>query len=250
VRIGMRWGTSRVRSGLDVNKYVFSLASTLAVAACAPAVQVSPASTMRTVKSGEFPPIKQRASATVGEVIYSQYRYSSTDSFVTAALLNRPLPPFATVQVAENTELQRAVVGGREVFCTATPAYFVARDRRSVCFYSKNAGVGAFDTIWVVGFPEMTGTFDIPPLPYKQAEVFASDGFKYELLYQGVDNRTLRISYREYSGNMARPAFQQDLTYTLAAEPPTLATFRTVHLEVYSANNNSIDYTVLSSFTR
>lgn len=97
------------------------------------------------------------------------------------------------------------------------------------------------------------------PLPYKKIvlggqpvvmpEVVApaDDSFKYEILYQGVSRNTLKLAYREYIKDMARPAFYQDVTYDLEVKPTTIS-FRTVRIEISAADNNKITYRVLSSF--
>ena len=43
----------------------------------------------------------------------------------------------------------------------------------------------------------------------------SGDGFKYELLYQGISASVVSILYREYADSLVRPAFQQDLSYRL-----------------------------------
>ena len=69
-------------------------------------------------------------------------------------------------------------------------------------------------------------------------------GFKYELLYQGLSSGVVSILYREYVDNLARPAFQQDLLYTLQPGAPTEVSFRTVRMTIHSADNNGIGYTI------
>lgn len=73
-------------------------------------------------------------------------------------------------------------------------------------------------------------------------------GFKYELLYEGMDKGTIHITYREFTDNMIRPAFQQDVTYGLNNDGPTMVTFRKTKIEIISADNNTVKYRVLSGF--
>ena len=67
-------------------------------------------------------------------------------------------------------------------------------------------------------------------------------------MYQGAGGGILRLMYREYRDDMARPAFSQELTYDLEAEGVTLISFQDARIEVHSAGNNGIEYTVLSGF--
>lgn len=72
-------------------------------------------------------------------------------------------------------------------------------------------------------------------------------GFKYELLYQGFSRNTLKLVYREFNNDLARPAFFQDASYDVEKFPITV-TFRTVRIEILSADNNQLVYKVLSGF--
>ena len=74
----------------------------------------------------------------------------------------------------------------------------------------------------------------------------APDSVKKEILYNGRSGTTLRLSYREFVRDMARPAFTQDLTYDIRDD--RVVGFRGARLEVLDANNTSIRYRVLSSF--
>jgi hypothetical protein len=66
--------------------------------------------------------------------------------------------------------------------------------------------------------------------------------YKHELIYNGKSKDTIRISYREYINDMARPAFYQDLTYDLL-ESQEIA-FRDLRIEVLEATNSAIKFIV------
>jgi hypothetical protein len=92
-------------------------------------------------------------------------------------------------------------------------------------------------------------TYDLdPPVPYRSGAITGAQGFKNELVYSGIDGDTLRISYREYADNLARPAFAQDLTYPIDSTGPTMIRFQAVQIEVIAANASEITYRVLSGF--
>lgn len=85
--------------------------------------------------------------------------------------------------------------------------------------------------------------------------VYGGSGLSRELIYSGVSNNQLRLTYREYAAqaqttrtaNYIRPAFTQDVQYDFTGEPITL-NFQTVKIIVLSANSASIDYIVESGF--
>jgi hypothetical protein len=93
----------------------------------------------------------------------------------------------------------------------------------------------------------------IKPLPYrvvKDVKVIDKQAisFRQELIYQGIQNNVVRISYREFDKLHARPSFQQDLTYTISSSPRTDIRFREVSITIISADNNMIEYIVNNMF--
>lgn len=73
----------------------------------------------------------------------------------------------------------------------------------------------------------------------------ASDnGFRSELVYQGVANGVARLAYREFVNDMARPAFTQEITYDLKPEGPTLVAFQGLLIEIAEASNLAIEYKI------
>ena len=69
-------------------------------------------------------------------------------------------------------------------------------------------------------------------------------GFKYQLLYQGYAQGVLRFSYREYTNDMARPAFTQELTYEHKPGEKTIVGLKGLRAKVIDANNTSIRYVI------
>jgi hypothetical protein len=88
------------------------------------------------------------------------------------------------------------------------------------------------------------------PIKYKRKKsIFEDDkAFNYELLFQGMANDVIRLLYREYTGNMARPAFHQELTYTIKGEYPFDINFRNEKIRIHKIEDNTLSYEILSSF--
>lgn len=75
----------------------------------------------------------------------------------------------------------------------------------------------------------------------------ATNIWRKELIYNGRSGDTIRMIYREFtSGDLARPAFTQELQYDLSQQ--TEIGFREVRLKVESATNTVINYRVLQPF--
>lgn len=67
--------------------------------------------------------------------------------------------------------------------------------------------------------------------------------FKQELVYTGKSGNNINIEYREFKGNLARPAFSQSLTYDISKDK--VIGFRGALFEVIEATNSSIKYKVI-----
>ena len=68
---------------------------------------------------------------------------------------------------------------------------------------------------------------------------------KSELIYSGKAGNVIKIVYREYSNDYARPAFSQELQYDLSETK--LLKFKKTTIEVMSATNQEITFKVLDS---
>jgi hypothetical protein len=69
------------------------------------------------------------------------------------------------------------------------------------------------------------------------------DSFKAELIYTGKTDNIIRVSYREYKNDMARPAFSQELRYDL--NEGNEITFKTLKMKVLEATNTKITVQVI-----
>ncbi len=73
-----------------------------------------------------------------------------------------------------------------------------------------------------------------------------SDAFQQTLIYSGKVGDKINISYREFSGNIARPAFNNDVEYDLK-ESKTIG-YKGALIEILEATNQSIRYIVRQNF--
>ena len=70
--------------------------------------------------------------------------------------------------------------------------------------------------------------------------------FKQELVYNGKSGNTIKVIYREFNNNMARPAFTQNLNYDL--EEGDVISFKGCKIKVLNAKNTGIEFKILSTF--
>lgn len=192
-------------------------------------------------KSGNFPAIGTKTTVTVGQVMVAKYDYLSLGI---ATMRESVEGSFWTGRqgLGAGSQLSPAVSAGADVFCQPPPRL------GAPCLKDTNND-NVFDIAYTMNaYGFLVNETKIPGARYRVDDRSIKDGFKYELLYQGVGGGVARIAYREYTDSLARPAFSQDLTYTLASNADTAARFRNVSIVIHSADNSGISYTVQSGF--
>lgn len=85
-----------------------------------------------------------------------------------------------------------------------------------------------------------------PDVAETQIQDVDSPGFRQELIYNGRIGDSLKFLYREFSGDLMRPPFSQEVQYDLN-DSHTIG-FRGVRIEVIEATNTQLRYRVVSSF--
>ncbi len=73
-----------------------------------------------------------------------------------------------------------------------------------------------------------------------------SNNFQQTLLYNGKVGNKINIAYREFSSDLARPAFNNDVEYDLSQS--NQIGYKGALLEVIDANNQTIKYKVIKNF--
>lgn len=81
------------------------------------------------------------------------------------------------------------------------------------------------------------------PDGWKTEDRTSRDFIRKELLYSGKSGSTLEVSYREFRGGLAAPAFYQNLKYDLAES--NVIRFQRFVIEVIKADNQSITYKIV-----
>lgn len=76
----------------------------------------------------------------------------------------------------------------------------------------------------------------------KAGKLYKPSNFKQELIYNGKSNNVVKISYREFVNDLARPSFTQDIVYDLTES--NIIGFKGMTIEVIEATNTSIKYKI------
>jgi len=85
------------------------------------------------------------------------------------------------------------------------------------------------------------GSFEITKKISEQA-----NSFQQTLIYSGRVGNKINVSYREFSNNLARPAFNNDVEYDLNTS--SQIGYKGAILEILNADNHSIEYKVVRNF--
>ena len=130
--------------------------------------------------------------------------------------------------------------------CSVAPDTYVnGSDRRSACLADTKHG-GSFDTVWAEGI--MGSKRVLPePIPYKLdsvSENYGANNHQSVLIYQGVASGVLRLSYREFSNDIAKPAFTEDLTFPLTGTYPQTVTWRDTKITLLGLSADGLRYRV------
>ncbi len=104
---------------------------------------------------------------------------------------------------------------------------------------------GKFCAVTIYNLQDCTSKARYKQVKYSDA---TSDAFQQTLIYSGKVGDKINVGYREFSNNMARPAFNNDVEYDLS-ESQTIG-YKGARIEVIKATNENITYKVLSNFNR
>lgn len=205
------------------------------IGACAPAMQPV-VSTPTVLKSYSIDAIQE---AGIGDPIFDVQAVRQALAFV-ATEAHDPGGPIGLRRRKIETGQIFRVVGQ-----LATGAYVVrspasSGDRYSLVITSEGRVEGFWDSTLRSA---SGGSWPDTPL-FRQVEVPEQEGaFRAEMIYSGLDGQTLRAAYREFAGDLIRPAFTQDLQYDLSQDS-TIA-YKSIRIQVLEATNSQLRFRVL-----
>ena len=123
--------------------------------------------------------------------------------------------------------------GGTNFNC---PGKTFARD---IC-YSKSRD------IFYVNFPNQYKPIDPNLIQKTRKMAIAQANYVQELIYNGRVDNNLKFVYREFSGDMIRPAFSQTVQYDY--NESKFISFKELTLEIVEAKNQIIKYKLINNF--
>lgn len=226
--------------------------------------------------TSQSPELNAEASVGPGEALYSENLVRSenivqtrtvavlgSDMVVTGDGIKLPAATRLIVHPAPNkTEVGNflpTALPGIPLFCSAEHVVTAgtvsvvlggAAWKKFICLQDSK-GSGRFDRVVLRGYRKADRVTSAKyELVEEEHNSYTANSkiLRGELLYQGAGGGILRLSYREYIDDMARPAFQQDATFDLNREGITELRFKGAEIQVFEAGNSGIRYKVLSGF--
>lgn len=176
------------------------------------------------------PAIGQTATKEVGEPLFETIVARTYDgiSFSPGSRVSLPL---GIVYELNEPLVFSSKRGAEEIFCGTVTVVHTA--------------IGDTHLMQVV----CVGTHMLRGINYNRGKVTRSDAsnFQRQLLYEGRTGKEIRLSYREFRADFARPAFSQELTFDLSEGD--VVWVKGARVEVLKATNVDIQYRVLKSFS-
>lgn len=188
------------------------------------------------------PELQQPATAGVGEALYSETQGVER---VSARATGTQVVTKQGGRILPGAVLYGEVIDGKTVYCA--DVFSVGGGFAYLCMLDKDQDQ-RFETIVAKRYKQPKDL--IVDLPYERLRVPVTTAptTRRELVYQGAGGGVLRLLYREYSGDLARPAYTQEAAYDLSPDGPTEVAFKGVRIAVASAGNSEMVYRVLSGF--
>lgn len=81
---------------------------------------------------------------------------------------------------------------------------------------------------------------------HRKKPMLTQDSFQQTLIYSGKVGNKINIGYREFSGSLARPAFNNNVEYDLSES--SIIGYKGAQLEIIEATNRHIKYRVVKNF--
>lgn len=201
--------------------------------AAAAALTVCAVATHAENKVGQAPSVGAEATATVGSPVLEKFRYDAVKVFVT------------------QTDVVRGTITGNNRIAAADPLQQVSsRAKYKACSFRgpcalDDDGDGKFDRI---ALDDVVAALKLKaPVPYEIRDAVApssTGNFKQVVTFLGVNGDMLRLSYREFLNDMARPAFTEELTFPQGRIFPQPIAFKDTRITVLGIDGAGMRYRV------
>lgn len=201
---------------------MISTARTLAVALSIAALSGCAARRQLPAEAVTFPAVGSVSTRNVGDALIS-HGYAR----LIPKLIIAETEKIGAVTVPKGTYYFNAENSDRIKFLLGNLELYLYKDSKKICVDKGKCS-------------DMTYTIE------NSLGVHEKNQFQQTLLYNGKIGNRITLGYREFSGDIARPAFSNEVSYDLA-ESAVLG-YKGARIEVIKATNTEITYKVVSGF--
>ncbi|ADE15614.1 hypothetical protein Nhal_2534 [Nitrosococcus halophilus Nc 4] len=202
------------------------------------------------VNQGFSPQLGVESEAYVGSTIFKQFNYTYRPSYSLESSHTESVGLGGKIVLSPGMNLFPLALDGAKCLATADKVYhdLIVGPQARVCFFDENGdqefeyGKYAPGTVYFKYTPSV-------PIRYSTGEKISETpgSFSYELVLTSVGHDALEFMYREYRGNLARPAFFQNVKYNIG-NLPTKVRFQNVEIEILGTSDNVLRYKILNGF--
>ena len=209
-------------------------------AVCSPTITIAQGVDFR---EGYSPDAGVEKVTPIGGVIFEQFRYGIVEAYEVEDWIEAKII-FAKVRIPPGGKLVPIGSSAKLKVCYIQNSREIGGDYKRGCAFDDD-GDGTFDRI--AGNPVQGGKSLEPPVPYHPSEIRLNkvgDDFRKTLTYLGVSGETLRLSYREFVNDMARPAFTEEFTIPIGSSLPAKVSVKDAKFTILGIDGNGLRYTV------
>lgn len=181
-----------------------------------------------------------------GGTIYSQIDARVTPGFYAEDDISLPSSAFVNMsKIIKGTKLSAEYeYDNGSLFCR--PEYPILNNAAlyasNVCLVVEKSGtVRGFVYCHIPHYP--TDHDEFKDVHLKNIQIFSKGSVQKELIYNGKSGSTIKLMYREYVDDLARPSFFQDLSYDLSESK--MISYKNVTIEIVEATNTVIRFKIL-----
>jgi hypothetical protein len=197
------------------------------------------------IRNSVVPAIGVPAVASVGDTVYEKSHLSVLPAYTINEFFSGK-NMFATVTISPGDKFIKIPSKSILKACRSPSIEAFVHKQYDACLYDDD-GDGTFDRF---GANEVQGGKKFPhPIPYRNSEFIqaTSDSVKQVVIFLGSTKDSMRLSYREFVNDMARPAFTEEYSFPLAATFPQPIAFKGVKMSVTQIDGEGLHYKVIST---
>jgi len=197
-----------------------------------------------------IPELNQVKTIEVGENIYQKINEYQYDTYDVVLIKSEKYSDSEWIDIDLNDGVAKRLVNKTLNKWTSSDLNTICRNNKSRCWVDANK-----TNTFTYDFEDLNDVNDMAlqsrSVEYKlipTPPTYTEDSFKYQALYQGRIDNKIKISFREFKDDMARPAFTQDIDYELNKNGDTIVGFKGLRIKILKATNMDITYSVIQDY--